>query len=266
MFSLAEFIIYAYFFNDVFRLSAVFGVSSGMYTKLYLTAIASFVGFVVAALILVKSLKKTEGKLTYLYLFAAALTGGFTTLVVTIASYIYITCPSLFVFIPETISILYRIEYVLIPIIALFFWLFFAQLIQIKRAVVYTFVIFCLIALFMNLIGNITMVEEQLRLSVYPSLITSLITMINWISVFLIFAVSFYHYATKQKGELRVKALLFGTGGVSATLQQVTLLLGTLFHTELLKDIIWVFAIITFASMYFGLFPPKRLLPKTKGK
>ena len=266
MVSLEEFIIYAYIFNDVFRLSFVFGVSSGMYFKLYFAAIASVVSFVVFSLILVKS-RKAEDRLTYIYVALGTLVAGVAILAVAIASYFYINCPSIFTFIPETTGILYRILYILFPLIGLFFWLFFSRLIQIRRVVVYIFVIFSLVILFVNTISTtITVSEVQLVSSVSIGLVVELIGLIYWLSVFLVISFSFYHFAAKQKGELRIKGLLFGTAGIAGIMVQLSAVFSLISNTMILQESSWIFAVAVFILMYFGLFPPKRLLAQTKGK
>ncbi len=254
--------IYAYFFNDVFRLSAVFGVSSGMYVKLYFSAIASFVALLATVLLLAKSRKQPAGMQTFLYLSTATFAGSVSTLAVAIASYFYITNPSFFTFIPGITMILYRIHFVSIPIIVLFFWLFFSQLIRIKRVFVYLVVVISLIVLVVNSISILTAEEIQLMLSVNMDMASSLITLVLWLGTFLIIAFSFYYYASKQKDERRIMGALLGTAAISAIMVQVSNMFALLLSNMFLEASVWIFAALAFTLMYFGLLPPKRLLPK----
>lgn len=262
MLSLEQFMIYGYFFNDVFRLSAIFGVSSGMYLKLYFSAIASFVAFFVSILLLAKSRKQPAGKQTFLYLSTATLAGGFSTLAVAAASYFYINNPSFFTFIPETILILYRIHFISIPIIVLFFWLFFSQLIRIKRVFVYLVVVISLIVIVVNSISILTAEEVQLMLSVNMDMASSLITLVLWLGTFLIIAISFYYYSSRQKDERRIMGALLGTAAISAIMVQVSNIFALILSNTILEASVWIFAALAFTLMYFGLLPPKRLLPK----
>jgi len=270
MFGFEEFMIYmiyAYFFNEVFRLSYVFGVSYGMYVKLYFSAIASFAAFAAAILILVKSRNKPTGKLTVLFLSIAAFAGGITTLAVATASYFYITYPSLFTFIPETTRMFYRVHFVTVPLVGLFFWLFFSQLLRVKRAVIYLVVTVSLIVVFLNSIATITAEEVQLMLSVNMNLVFSLITLSYWLGTFIIITLSFFYYASKQKDERRIMGAILGTAGISAIMVQVSNIFALLLSNTVLEASVWIFAAAAFTLMYFGLLPPKRLLPKgTKGK
>lgn len=271
MFGSEEFIIYiicAYLFNDVFRLSYVFGVSYGMYVKLYFSAIASLAAFAAAILILVKSRNKPTGKLTGLSLSIAAFAGGTSTLAVTIASYSYITYPSPFTFVPETVLMLYRIHFAAVPITGLFFWLFFSQLLQVKKEVIYLAVTVSLIVIFLDAVfATVTAEEVQAMLSVNMNLVFSLITLIYWLGTFIIISLSFFYYASKQKDERRIMGALLGIAGISAIMVQVSNLFALLLSNMILEASVWIFAAIAFTLMYFGLLPPKRLLPKgAKGK
>ncbi len=267
MFSLEQFIIYAYFFNGFFRLSFVFGVSSGMYVKFYFLALAAIVSFVLAGLILVKTLKTPGDKQTSLLLFAAIFSGAVSMLDMTIATYFYITSPSIFTFIPETMLILYRVFYVAFPLAALFFWLFFSRLVQVNRVIVYFFVIFALVVVFMNLIfATITAEEVQLVLSTSIDLVFEVILLIYWLSVASIITLSFYHYAAKQKGELRTKGLLFGTAGLSVLMAEVIGVIAIFSSNMILQESMWIVTAASFIFMYLGLFTPKLLLPKPKRK
>jgi hypothetical protein len=263
MVSLGDFIIYAYFFSDYYRLSAIFGVSYGMYLKLLFSAIASFVGFAAAILILVRSRKRSTSKLIVISLSIATLAGGVATLAVAIASYVYITNYSIFTIIPSITLTLYRVQFALIPVIVLFFWIFFSQLIRVRRAIVYAVVAISLVILFWNLvIANITAEEVQLTLSVNMDLLSSLITLVYWLVVFMILSISFFYYASKQKDERRITGAILGTAGIAAVMVQVSNLFAFLFSSPILEASIWVFAAAAFALMYFGLIPPKFLLPK----
>lgn len=261
------YMVYTYFFNDVFRLSCVFGVSYGMYVKLYFSAIASIVAFAAAILILFKSRNKPTGKLTVLSLSMAAFAGGISTLAVAIASYFYINYSSIFTFIPETTQMLYRVHFVTVALVGLFFWLFFSQLIRVKREGVYLAILTSLIVAFLSSIAPITAAEVQLMLSVNMDLVYSLITLIYWLGTFIIISLSFFYYASKQKDERRIMGAIMGTAGISAIMVQVSNLFALLLTNMILEASVWIFAAVAFTLMYFGLLPPKRLLQKgTKRK
>ncbi|MGQ9721465.1 MAG: hypothetical protein ACUVXA_09120 [Candidatus Jordarchaeum sp.] len=262
MVSLDQFIIYAYIFNDFFRLSAVFGFSSGMYVKLYFSAIASFIAFLASILLLAKSRKQPAGMQTFLLLSAATFAGGISTLTVAIASYSYIITPSLFTSIPATTFILYRIHFASIPMILLFFWLFFSQLIRIRKVFVYLVTIISLLVLVVNSVTTITAEEVQLVLSVNMDMVPSLLTLILWLGAFIIIAISFYYYASKQKDERRIMGSLLGTAAVSAIMVQVSNIFALLLNNTILEAGVWIFAALAFTLMYFGLLPPKRFFSK----
>ncbi|MEM2136236.1 MAG: hypothetical protein Q6366_001630 [Candidatus Freyarchaeota archaeon] len=262
MLSLEQFIIYAYFFSDFYRLSAVFGVSSGMYAKLYFSALASLVAFLVSASLFIKSRKQPPGKKTFVLLSIATFVGGLSTLSVAVASYFYITTPSLFTFVPTATLVMYRIHFISIPLILVFFWLFFSQLIRVRRVIIYVFITIFLIVLILNSITTITAEEVQLTLSVNMDLVASLVTLVTWLVAFFIIALSFYYYASKQKDERRIMGLILGTAAVSAIMVQVSNLFALLLSNAVLEASVWLFAALAFTLMYFGLLPPKRLLPK----
>ena len=256
---LAQFIVYAFLFSDVFRLSAVFGVSSQMHAKLYFSALASVVAFTVAFLLLVKSRSKPPGTRTFLYLSTAAFAGGVSTVTPAIASYLYITYPS--IFFTDITFVLYRIHFVSLPLIVLFFWLFFAQITMLKRSIVYFIAAASVLVTFLNLIAPITQEEVQLTLSVNMDIAFSLILLALWIGVFLSIAISFYYYATKQEGERRLMGFLAGTAALFAVMIQVTNLFAFIFGNPVLEASVWICAAAAFILMYFALLPPKRLIP-----
>ncbi len=262
MFSLEQFIVYAYLFNDFFRLSLVLGVSSGMYVKLFFSAIASFVAFLASFLLLAKSRKQPESIQTFLYLSIATFAGGVSTLAVTVASYFYIANPYFLTNYPQIILNLYRIHFVSTPLIVLFFWLFFSQLIRIKKALVYLVVAISLIVTVVNLLSPITGEEVQLVLSVNMAITSSLLTLALWLGAFILIGISFYYYASKQKDERRIMGAIMGTAAVSAIMVQVSNMLALLLSNTILEASVWIFAAAAFTLMYFGLLPPKRLLPK----
>jgi hypothetical protein len=256
MVSLGEFIIYAYFFGNVFRLSSVFGVPYGMYIRLYFSAIASLAGFSVAIATLVRTRKRVTNKIIIIGIFVATLAGGIAALSVAIASYFYITYPSFFTFIPETTLILNRVTFASIPIIGLFFWIFFSQLIRIRRAVIYGAVVISLVILFWNLvIANITANEVQLMLYVNMDLLSSLITLIYWLVTFIIISVSFFYYASKQKDERRVMGTILGTAAIAAIMIVVSQSLAFLFTNTILSESVWIFAAAAFMLMHLGSMP-----------
>lgn len=261
------YVICAYFFNDVFRLSCVFGVSYGMYVKFYFSAFASVVAFLAAILIFVKSWSKPTGKFTFLSLSMAAFAGGISTFSVAIASYLYIMYPSIFTFVPEATLIFYRIHFVTVAIIGLFFWLFFSQLLLVKRNFVYLFVLVSLVVAFLNSIAPITAEEVQLMLSVNMNLAFSLITVIYWLGTFTIISLAFFYYASKQRDERRIMGAILGVAGISAIMVQISNLFALVLSNTVLEASVWIFAATAFILMYFGLLPPKSLLPKeTKRK
>lgn len=265
MVSLGDLIIYSYFFSDL-RLSYFFGVSYGMYVKLYFSAIASFAAFAAAILILIRSRNKPASKLTVLSLSTATLAGGISTIAVAIASYFYINTPSLFTSIPDITLMLYRVHFVSVPIIGLTFWLFFSQLIKVRKSVVYLVVPISLIVIFLNSIATITAKEVQLMLSVNMDLVYSLITLVYWLGTFIIITVSFFYYASKQKDERRIMGAILGIAGISAIMVQVSNLFALLLSNTILEASVWIFAAAAFILMYAGFLPPKRLLPKSKRK
>ncbi|WXG39891.1 MAG: hypothetical protein WED07_03540 [Candidatus Freyarchaeum deiterrae] len=262
MVSLGEFIIYAYFFSDYYRLSAVFGVSIGMYIRLCFSAIASIAGFSVAIIASVRTRKKIANKLLVTSIIIATLAGGIAALSVAIASYFYITYPSFFTFIPETTLILNRVSFVSIPIIGLFFWIFFSQLIGIRRAVIYGAVVISSVILFLNSIATITAEEVQLMLYVNMGLIFSFVTLSYWLVTFIIISISFFYYASKQKGERRIMGAILGTAGIAAVMILVSQALAFLFSNAILSESVWIFAAAAFTLMHLGSLPLRSLLTK----
>ncbi|MHA1262988.1 MAG: hypothetical protein ACTSSA_13025 [Candidatus Freyarchaeota archaeon] len=261
MVSLLDFYIYSLLFPNIFRFSAIVGVSQEMYAKFYSATIATVIAVILSISLFLRARGQVSDKITILYLAITVSLGTVLTFTISLASYVYIYYPS--IFLTETTLLIYRVHMVVAPLLILFLWLLLNQFIKHGKTVNYLVIGACLADTAVNAVSPLTQQEVNGLLSVDLVLIPALILVVLVFSTFSYFTGIFWYYAIKQSGPRRLQSALMGLGGFFGIMSQVANAGSFLLRSSILNLTIWILAALMLIVFYIAILPPKWLLRKT---
>lgn len=261
MVSLFDFYLYSLLFPNIFRFSAIVGVSQEMYAKFYSATIATVIAAGLSITLFLKARGQVSDKITVQYLAIAAFLGTILMSAISLASYVYIYYPS--IFLTETTLLIYRVHMIVVPLVVLFLWLILNQFIRHRKSVNYLVIGACLADAVINAVSPLTQQEVNGLLSVDLVLIPALILVVLVFGTFSYFTGIFWYYAIKQSGPRRLQSALLGLGGFFGIMSQVANAGSFLLRSSVLNLSVWILSALAFVVFYIAILPPTWLMKRT---
>nr|MDO8082444.1 hypothetical protein [Candidatus Freyarchaeota archaeon] len=235
-----------------------------MYVKFFSSTIATIVAVIIAISLLRKSRGQVLDKIAIRYFVIAASLGAVMMFAISLASYLYIYYPS--IFLTETTLLIYRVHFVMVPLVTLFLWLIINQFFKHGKLVNGLVIGAFLIDTAINAVSPLAQVEVDGILSVDLYLIPSMILGVLLFGFFGYVTIIFLYYAIKQSGSRRIQSALLGFGGLFGIMLSVSNAVAYLTRNSILIASVWIFGALMLLFLYIGILPPRRLLRKKSTK